>query len=247
MLPVPTGSGYGEIAFGAGILGIILVGGNRMNRALAFLILWTGVSAPAHADALLPPMTEETALRSADLVARVKVLSIKQMEDDQATPEPDSIISVEVLTKGVSAKAQVTVLWSQRLARATLTRTGPPQVGQTYRACLMKGTPKADFEPVHPDWAFVTPRTPEEESEPQFIVHTVRRGDTLYDLAKRYYGEGRRWRVLQVANFEKEAGNGVYDLKPGMKLRVPTFPMKTRKDRSDGRRQGEGEPDKPRR
>jgi nucleoid-associated protein YgaU len=54
----------------------------------------------------------------------------------------------------------------------------------------------------------------------------VKRGDTLYALALRYYGKGQRWRVLKVANFEKEAEGGVYPLRPGMIIHVPTFPMK---------------------
>ena len=30
--------------------------------------------------------------------------------------------------------------------------------------------------------------------------HTVRKGDTLYSLAKRYLGDGKRWKAIEAAN-----------------------------------------------
>ena len=172
-------------------------------------------------------------MENADLVARVKVISVEPLGGEREAKKQQSLVSIEVLTKGVSAKTRATVLWDQALADATHPRKSPPQVGQTYQACLRKGYGKWDFEPVHPDWAFLPPEAPEDESAPAFIEQTVKPGDTLWALARRYYGNPQRWRVLQVANFENDGDARVYRLKPGTKLRVPTFLMKKKKEKAD--------------
>ena len=195
-----------------------------MNRALLFLIPFLALCGTAHATSMMPGMTEETAIENADLVARVEVLSVEAMGGDEPAKKQQSLVTIQVLTKGVSAKRKVTVLWNQAFADASPARPKAPEIGRTYRACLRMAHATADFEPVHPDWAFVPAKAPQEDAAAAFIEHTVKRGDTLWALALKYYGSGQRWRVLIVANF----GNGadLHRMKPGMKLRVPTFAMK---------------------
>jgi len=215
--------------------------GNRSNARslalplglLATAILMTAICVTAHAAAMLPPMAEEAALHNADLYARARVISVEPKPDGGELKEHASLVSIQILTKGVSAKEHATVFWSQTLADASITRPDPPQVGQAYRVYLRRSHRGSDFEPVHPDWAFVPLKTPEEESLPQYLEHTVSRGDTLYALARYYYGKGQRWHVLKVANFEEDAEGEVYPLKPGTKIRVPAFPMEKAKRKSN--------------
>ncbi len=178
------------------------------------------------ADVLEPPLTEEEATSISALVARAKVVSVEKMPADAAAPKGSHLITVDILTKGVSARERIIILWHED----TVQMASPPAlpvVGATYKVYLREhfGGGRAQFDPVNPEWGFVAPPA-EQESGPQFIQHTVKQGDTLYDLAKHYYGSGQRWDVLKVANFAQDAPEGVYPLKIGMKLNVPTFAMK---------------------
>ena len=196
-----------------------------MNSGLRFLILCLAMCGEAYATSMMPPISREEAIEWADLVATVEILSVTAPGGDEPAKKGQSLVTIQVLTKGVSAKTPVTVLWDQRLADATLgSKAKPPEGGRTYESYLRRGFAEADFEPVHPDWGFVPAKAPEEDAVAAFIEHTVKPGDTLWDLARHYYGNAQRWRVLSVANFEKDAD--VYRLKPGMTLRVPTFAMK---------------------
>ena len=52
------------------------------------------------------------------------------------------------------------------------------------------------------------------------LTHVVERGDDLWDLAVRYYGEGREWRRIAAANPDRLTG-GPDRLQPGWRLKVP--------------------------
>ncbi len=64
----------------------------------------------------------------------------------------------------------------------------------------------------------------------RFIVVTVRKGDTLFGIAKRYLGSGARWRDLLTLNANALKGKKV--LIPGLRLLVP------RKNQSKNKAQG---------
>lgn len=49
-------------------------------------------------------------------------------------------------------------------------------------------------------------------------VHVVKRGDTLWKLARRYYDDGSKWRRIGDANHVHRPHR---DLKPGRRLRIP--------------------------
>lgn len=60
-----------------------------------------------------------------------------------------------------------------------------------------------------------------ERTEDQGSVrHKVVRGDDLWSLAERYYGHGREWRRIAVANADRLTG-GPDRLEPGWVLRIP--------------------------
>jgi 5'-nucleotidase len=42
--------------------------------------------------------------------------------------------------------------------------------------------------------------TPTPEAAPPVVTYTVKRGDTLWDLARTFYGDGRKWRRIAQAN-----------------------------------------------
>lgn len=50
-------------------------------------------------------------------------------------------------------------------------------------------------------------------------VHTMRPGETLYGLARQYYGDGKKWRVIYEANQNRLTD--IDDIHVGMKLIVP--------------------------
>ena len=201
-----------------------------MRRLTAIVTLMLAICSTGRATIMLRPLpSAETAIDWADLVAFVKVTEVRPATDNGRTQEWASIVTAEVLTRGVSAKDQITVLWNQRLADATLTTNGPPKppkIGLIYRIHLRDGWPTADFNPVDAVWGFIlTDKLPAEEAS-HYIEHTVKQGDTLWSIAQKYYGAGQKWRVLRVANFTKHADGEVYPLRPGMRIRIPTFPMK---------------------
>src|SRR5438874_8418763 len=86
--------------------------------------------------ALEPPITEAEACAWSDLVGEAKVLAVAPLLENGVTQTWASVISIEILTKGVCAKSRATVLWNQRLADATLAHKGLPEVGQKYRVYL---------------------------------------------------------------------------------------------------------------
>jgi hypothetical protein len=208
-----------------------------MKRIVCLLFLLLAINLNSHATIMYQPCSsEEQAIERADLVAMVRVTGTGALVENGVTQEWAKVISVEILTKGVSAKEHVTVLWNQGLADATLTKHGPhpePAIGKKYRSHLRKASSRADFECVDPVWGFVVTDKQNEENKPAYIEHTVQSGDTLWSLAQKYYEKGWRWQILRVANFTKDAEYGVYPLKSGMKIHVPVFPMKRQEKKQE--------------
>lgn len=56
--------------------------------------------------------------------------------------------------------------------------------------------------------------------DPSTVVHEVQRGDDLWTLAERYYGQGRDWRRIAAANPDRLTG-GPDRLEVGWRLQVP--------------------------
>lgn len=51
-------------------------------------------------------------------------------------------------------------------------------------------------------------------------MYTVKRNDSLWKIAKRYYGDGDKWRTIYNAN-KKTIGRNASNLKVGMRLVIP--------------------------
>ena len=210
--------------------GLLSCGGRWTMKAAGMIFALSLVSFRCYATALMPPIEEAQARAWADVVAEAKVISIIHRGDQ----EQANIILIQILTEGVSAKTNVTVLWNQTLANATRAHKDAPKVGLKYQVYLrlLWGGHEADFEPVHADWGFVELKDTSAERGPAFITHTVHEGDTLWRLSAHYYGTGARWRVLRAANFTNDAPLGVYRLTNGMRFQIPTFP--TQRDSPSG-------------
>jgi len=54
---------------------------------------------------------------------------------------------------------------------------------------------------------------------PRMTIHIVKVGDTLYGLARKYYGDGKKWSAIADANQELLGGGTL--ITPGMELKVP--------------------------
>ena len=67
----------------------------------------------------------------------------------------------------------------------------------------------------------ITDRT---ATAPAAIVHTVRPGEGLWELAQRYYGHGRHWQLIREANRGAVAADDT--IRSGAKLRIPDVPQR---------------------
>lgn len=62
----------------------------------------------------------------------------------------------------------------------------------------------------------VVATTPQEEEKPSYITYTVKKGDTLWDIAKKYLGSGSRWK--EIYNLSGFTSQTIY---AGQKLKIP--------------------------
>ena len=88
------------------------------------------------------------------------------------------------------------------------------------------GMIRGEFEVVEADAApkEAAPEAPKEPTPPSAVVapettatYAVQRGDTLKSIAKKLYGDARRWRDIAAANPRLRKGK----LKAGQKLNLP--------------------------
>ncbi|MFO0857090.1 MAG: LysM peptidoglycan-binding domain-containing protein [Phycisphaerales bacterium] len=95
----------------------------------------------------------------------------------------------------------------------TLNNSVQPAGGNTS---LPINTGKVDVKPQGlPE--IVKPSKPEAKEEDR--THTIVAGDSLYAIAKRYYGDGEAWRELAKYNGDRVGKNGT--LRPGVKIKLP--------------------------
>lgn len=62
----------------------------------------------------------------------------------------------------------------------------------------------------------VVATTPQEEEKESYITYTVKKGDTLWDIAKKYLGRGSRWK--EIYNLSGLTSQTIY---AGQKLKIP--------------------------
>ena len=162
-----------------------------------------GDPAPAASPA---PASQEIAASAADASA----------EREYTVVPGDTLGAIALATMGSSRRA------AELAAANGMKGTDPIRVGQVLRipeatATARSGAPVAGSPGTTtraPAAASPAPATPKEEGP---RTHTVSGGDTLFALAKRYYGSGTQWTRIAEANGLSEGD----PLRVGQSLRIP--------------------------
>jgi nucleoid-associated protein YgaU len=81
-------------------------------------------------------------------------------------------------------------------------------------------TPSID-KPLVPEAPALAKATPSE------VVHTVAAGDSLFVIARKYYGDGMKWKQIVAANPDRVTATGI--VKQGTQLRIPNVASNTTK------------------
>jgi nucleoid-associated protein YgaU len=83
--------------------------------------------------------------------------------------------------------------------------------------------PVGPVGPVGPDGAGAAPGrgvpTPQVTPVAPERFHTVKDGETLFQITKKYYGDGNRWKKLMEANPGRVGKNG--EVRPGVRIMLP--------------------------
>lgn len=79
--------------------------------------------------------------------------------------------------------------------------------------------PKADFSNVQAGGSSTAPAPKEEAAAPGGKTYTVVAGDSLSKIAKRQYGDARKWRVIFEANRDIVKDPDL--IYPGQTLKIP--------------------------
>jgi 5'-nucleotidase len=85
----------------------------------------------------------------------------------------------------------------------------------------MEGESLEPIEPApvaEPDMSYLPPPVAPMASQ----THVVQRGDTLYGLARQYYGDGKLWTVIRDANPGKVKNGTIISI--GTELTIPPKP-----------------------
>jgi nucleoid-associated protein YgaU len=78
---------------------------------------------------------------------------------------------------------------------------GPKKTEELPMVDVAPTTPETPVEPLPPPATDVTVKPVAPTAAAQ--THTVQKGDTLYSLANRYYGDGKLWPKILEANRDK--------------------------------------------
>jgi nucleoid-associated protein YgaU len=147
-----------------------------MKRLLALLILCAALTGPAAAQSL------DEALEEARLVSRIK---IALAEDDALrafTFEPTADDGVVTLRGTVRTAAQ-----KRRVDELVGALDGVERVVNDVQVAAGQHRGASELPPVEPEPEPVAEEEESEpESEPEEVYHTVRRGDSLIAIARRY-------------------------------------------------------------
>jgi LysM repeat protein len=184
---------------------------------LAVLFLASGLAAPARAQGSLSDRIEDLR-RTAAVRAALALDAQTRPYDVGVTTEASVVTLVGVVgTPGVRERAEALAseVDGVRLVQNNLRLEGQPDVPPTRTAPREETAsrePEED-EPEDEDASTEEP-APEEPPAPQprTVYHTVRSGDTLYSIARRY---GTTVQALQRLN-----DLGATDLRVGQRLRV---------------------------
>ncbi|MFO8012479.1 MAG: LysM peptidoglycan-binding domain-containing protein [Phycisphaerae bacterium] len=92
----------------------------------------------------------------------------------------------------------------------------PPEPLPAKTADTDTGTPAVEVETPSP----MPPATTAKPSTGTPQTYTMQRGDTLYSLAKRFYGDGKLW--TRIADANKDKVRDVTDIPVGTVLTIPS-------------------------
>lgn len=113
----------------------------------------------------------------------------------------------------------------------------PPSVGQQHT-----GSDRSSADPTTstPQKAVEKGRqaAPSGRETEKVVTHTVERGETLWGLAKHYYGDGMKWKKLASANADLVGESGSNYLEVGWTLTVPDAATQKAAHASDDPRPG---------
>jgi phage tail protein X len=100
------------------------------------------------------------------------------------------------------------------LSLADLT-SGQTTTGQTSQGLQMPATQGLQMQTQ----VTASPTTPSVQTNS--ATYTVKKGDTLWNISKKYYGDGRKWRVILAANISKVKSPKT--LRIGISLVIPSL------------------------
>jgi nucleoid-associated protein YgaU len=86
----------------------------------------------------------------------------------------------------------------------------------------MHGTDFPQIKPIGDDIVMPLPEKGVDVEAPvldKATTYTVKKGDTLWTISKKFYNNGRNWKNIQQAN--KDVLSSPEDLKAGMSLNIP--------------------------
>ena len=95
----------------------------------------------------------------------------------------------------------------------------PVQAAPAEEAPLVQAAPITPTAPTRPSTRPATTRPASTRSATSGRTHTVGKGDTLFSIAQKYYGNRAKWRDVYAAN--RDVMPNETALKPGMQLKIP--------------------------
>ncbi len=108
---------------------------------------------------------------------------------------------------------------SRALGDGVVTLKGMCDDQAAKEKCVLMAGNVEGVEKVEADGLSVPPPPPKAPPLPRVTYYSIKKGDTLYGIAKQFYGNGMKYKQLFEANREViEDPDKIY---PGQKIRVP--------------------------
>ncbi len=141
---------------------------------------------------------------------------------EQPTPGPqttavDNETRVDQLTPDDTADGEMTLTPTHDVP-TTDYGTGEPAGADWEADTAEVSYPPSDAEDTTVDTGTETDAT-DDSIGADFVIHTVRKKDTLWSIAEQYYGTGKRWREILQANPKLDPDPR--KLPAGVKIRIP--------------------------
>lgn len=167
-------------------------------------------------DDLVKRLQRENDKLKADLAAARANRPAPEMETPAAEAEPSD--SVAASPRGVYANSNDA---SPVVRVAVDTESAPTPVAQSRPPVAQPVRPTATRPPISPPTRLTTASAPTATRPPtgSYRRHLISKGDTLYSLALKYYGNRSRWRDIYAANRDVMKSEG--DLRIGVEVKIP--------------------------